>query len=261
MAWLQLMDCPMLKSLNATVVSALGVFLANSLWAIPSLQLDTNPGMYDPVTQTTIATSNPFTLRALVNGTSGGAGSQIADALTRTFYISAAIIPSPGAIPTPNFGSFSVNGTPYSSSSGMQYGFAPVDSTILTRDMGDLQTHGIFPTWYAEFGFTVSAANMVPAYNVQDDTTAPGSLYYVDFTINIAGLYNQPNSPYAVHFDLYDIINHPDRDVQDFAPFSHDAESGHGIIIQQHPAPDSGLTIAMLGFAIAGFGVLRRKLA
>ena len=251
----------MLRIIKALIASTAFICLASSSWAIPSLQLDTTPGMYDPVTETTVATANPFQLRALINGTSGGPGSQIADALTRTFYISAAIIPSPGAVPAPDFGSFTINGTPFSSSSGMQYGYAPVDSTLLTRDPGDLPRHGIFPTWYGEVSFTVNPLNTIAAYNVQDGTSSPGSLYYVDLTVNIAGLYNQPNSPYAVHFDLYDVYNHPDRDVQDFAPFSHDAESGHGIVILPHPTPDGGLTMVMLGIAMAGLGALRRKLA
>src|ERR1043165_8617460 len=130
------------SSFGALSVATLLLSGASSM-AIPNLQLDTEPGTYDPLTQTTIATSNPFTLRALLDGTTG---------LTRTYYISASIIPNPGQT-TPNFGSFSVNGTSFSRSSGMQYGYAPVDSTLAKNDPGDLQKHGIYPTWFTELSF------------------------------------------------------------------------------------------------------------
>lgn len=222
-----------------------------NVWAIPSLQLDTDPGMYDSDTQTTIATANPFTLRALLDGSTG---------LTRTYYISASIIPNPGNPPVPDFGSFTIGSTIFSSSSGMQYGYAPIDATLIKRDPGDLPKHGIFPTYFAEWSFTIDPTKTVGKYNVQDGTTTSGFLYYVDFTVNIAGLSGQPNSPYAVHFDLYDDYYHPDRDVQDFAPFSHDAESGHGITISPSPLPDGGSTIALLGFALLGVDFLRRRI-
>src|SRR5262249_1691978 len=162
------------------------VSFSGSLLAVPSLQLDTQPGLYDPVTQTTIATSNPFTLRALIDASSID--------ITRTFYISAAIVPS---TTSPGFGSFAITVNPLNSSSGMQYGNPPVDALI-----NDLPGHGIFNTWYAEVSFSAVGSSTIPAYNVVDNTSAPGNLNYVDFTVNIAGLTGQPNSPYAVHFDL-----------------------------------------------------------
>src|SRR6266404_8008256 len=124
-------------------IQSFALCLAASAWAVPTLQLDTNPGMYDPVTQTTIATSNPFTLRALLDGSTG---------LTRTYYISAAIIPNPGSA---NFGTFAINGTTFSASSGMQYGYAPIDSTLAKYDPGDLPKHGVYPTYFAELSFTI----------------------------------------------------------------------------------------------------------
>jgi len=234
-----------------------GLLISSTLsHAIPTLQLDTEPGTYDPVTQTTIATSNPFTLRALIDASSID--------INRNFYISAAILPNPGATPSPDFGSFTINGTSFNSGSGMQYGIPPVDAAI-----GNLPTHSVFPTWYAELQFSAVGSPTLAAYNVQDGSSGPGLLHYVDFTINISGLYSWDGltSPYAVHFDLYtyDLVGDPKKlKVDAFAPFSHDAESGHGITVgggNPTPVPEGGSMVAFLGCALMGLGGLRRKLA
>jgi len=221
------------------------VLSGHSAWAIPTLQLDIAAGgVWDPVTETTFATSNPFTLRALMSP-SFTAG--------QTFYLSAAIVPGGN---NPNFGSFDINGTTYSSSAGMQYGTPPADA-----DMHDLGRHGVFPTWYAEVAFSLNPGQQVAAYNVQDHSGGPGSLYYVDFTVNIAGLFGQPNSPFALHFDLYTYDANGNK-IDAFAPFSHDAESGHGITILPQPrpetVPDGGMTFGLLAGAVVGLLGFRR---
>jgi len=211
--------------------------------AIPSLQLDTDPGTYNssPGVETTIATANPFTLRALID-----AGSID---LTRNFYISAAIIPNPGVTPSPDFGSFTIDGTTYSSSSGMQYGTPPVDSAI-----NNLSPHDIFPTWYAELQFSAIGSSTIAAYNTADGSSGSGVLNYVDFAVDVSGLIG---TTYAVHFDLYtyDLLGHPLK-IDAFAPFSHDAQSGGGSNV-----PDGGTTAILLGVAMMGLGSLRKKLA
>jgi len=223
------------------------VLSGNVASALPKLQLDVSPGVYDPVTDTTIATSNPFTLRALMSSSFDA---------SRTFYLSAGIVPGTS---DPNFGSFSVNGTTYSSSSGMQYGTPPVDSAV--KDLG---AHSVYPTWYAEIAFNLVPVQTTGAINVEDDSLSSGSLYYVDFTVNITGLFGQPNSPYAVHFDLY-TYDEGGNKIFAFAPFSHDAESSHGITIETpptpSPVPDGGLTLSFLATAALGMMGLRRMLA
>ena len=48
-------------------------------------------------------------------------------------------------------------------------------------------------------------------------------MYYMAFTFNVANL----DPRYIIHFDLYNTrIKNSDIDVTQFAPFSHDAESG-----------------------------------
>src|SRR5262245_1469648 len=109
---------------------------------LPTLQLDIAGGTYDPVTQTVIASGNPFTLYALYNTASGP--------LTGTYYISAAIVPQ---TTSPSFGSFAIDGTSYSAGGGMQYGNPPVSAAF-----PDLPSHGIFPTYYAEIAFSFNPA-------------------------------------------------------------------------------------------------------
>lgn len=236
-----------LSRIGRALATALVAVLASSASALPVLQLDVYPGIYvGGSDQTTIALANPFTLRALIDG------SRIS--LARNYYISAAIIPGTAS---PDFGSFTINDTTYSAFDGnMQYGVPPVDDALR-----NLQTHAVFPTWYAEVMFGVSASSTMAAYNVQDGTSAPGVLNYVDFTVNIEGLAGQPNSPYAVHFDLYTYDDIGTK-IDCFAPFSHDAESSHGLTIvsEPNPVPDGGTTLLLLGSALTGVAVLRRKL-
>jgi len=137
-----------------TLFSAIaGAGLAGSVSAIPKLQLDVLGGTWiGGSDETTYSTSNPFTLRALIDPSLVG----------RTFYLSAAIVPKQDVTPT-NFGSLSIDSSQYDASVGMQYGTPPLDGAI-----NNLQTHGIFATWYAEQSF-LAGAGTVASYNVQDD--------------------------------------------------------------------------------------------
>jgi hypothetical protein len=224
----------------AVVLMTVG--LCSSACALPCLQLDVaGSHHYDSATQTIIADSNPFSVRALINAT-------IKD-LNRTYYLSAAITPK--AALGDDFGSFKLNGVTYRSGN-MNYGTPPVDET-----MKDIPGHSIFPTYFTELAFRIVPGQTLPAYNTQDDKPAKGSLYYVDFLTSVAGLL-PANS---VHFDLYtyDAVG---KKVDAFAPFSHDAQSGtHGFVLLNSPLPDGGATLLLLGLSLCGLGYLRRKIA
>lgn len=216
----------------------------NTLSALPTLQLDILSGQFDDNTETTVATSDIFTVRALLSGSYNGG----------SFFISAAV--SPGmqqAAPVPNFGSVVVDGQTYLPSA-YSYGIPPLDVSDTVNGVKNLGPHDIFPTYYLEFEFNFNQANTVAAYNVQDDTAAPGLLYYHDFSVNVTGL----QAAYALHFDLYNIkVKKGNYTLADFAPFSHDAESGH-----THEVPDqaSSALLLVLGIGLLGLvGWARRK--
>jgi hypothetical protein len=229
------------KSIKSLLAAVIGLS-ATALHAVPELQLDIIGGTYDTSTETTLANSSVFTLRALVKGSSN---------LPGPYYISAAVEPAPeapGSGPLPNVGSFAINGTSYSIGD-LSYGVPPLN--IPDDQAGDLPKHGIYPTYYKEVLFYFSPSSTVASYNVQDDAPAGGLLYYHDFTIDVTGLASGLN----LHFDFYDEkVKRGVYTIDDFAPFSHDAAS-------RTQVPDGGATVVMLGAAFLGAALFRRQLA
>ncbi len=198
---------------------------------VPSLQLDIANGVYDTTTATTVATTNPFTLNALLDPTDS-------NTLGGQYYISIAVIPQTSTIPAPDLGSIVFAGETIDvTGDDMVYGTAPLEvvNSLQVYDDGDLPEHGIFPTYFIELAFNFSGSH-VDAYNTATgESGAPGSLLYnADFLVDVSKL----NAGYKVHFDLYNsylhdtIINYdptvtlPDVDIVSYAPFNHDAESG-----------------------------------
>lgn len=235
-----------MRATFSKLLAAAFVLRAGCLWALPTLQLDVVNGTYDPFTQTTVATSPNFTLRALLQGQ---------NLLSGTYFVSAAIEPTLGELPqVPDFGTVKVDGVSYSSSANAAswfWGSPPLD--VDDENAGNIAPHNVFPTYYLEFEFQFSALNTVAAYNTQDDAAAPGVLYYHDFDVSVLGLL--PN--YALHFDLYDLkLKRGDLVLGKFAPFSHDAESGPtGPDIE---VPDGGATLLLLGCGLLGAALWHR---
>jgi hypothetical protein len=64
----------------------------------------------------------------------------------------------------------------------------------------------------------------------------------------------------VLHFDLYNttVKNNGNITVDDFAPFSHDAQSGPGLPPTNVDVPEPS-TIAILGLGLLGIGLARRK--
>ena len=222
--------------------------------AIPALQLDISPGIYDSETETTIATIPNPTLTALADP--GAKGFNIRE----WYYISAAIAPQVGpsstATPSVDFGSFKIDGVEYFFGNpdpkyNLVYGTPPIESN-LAFDSGDLSKHSIFPTYFAQvaFQFDSSVGNRVAAYNVEDGTGGTGYLYKKDFSIDVSGL----AVGYSVHFDLYseEFSKGCDIDVNKFAPFSHDAQS-----LEVSHVPDGSATLGLLGLGLMGLGFYR----
>jgi hypothetical protein len=228
--------------------------------ALPLLQLDADPGYYDNDMneESTITTSDQFTLYALL--TPQKKKETFNDYTDYNFFISAALTPPAKEDPniTPNYGSFTFTidetTTTVNVTSDMKWGTPPV---VIFADNKDLQSHGIFDTFYKEFAFTFDLKMTAKAYDVQTEegfptpsTTGDDLLYYASFSIDISKL--DPN--YGIHFDLYgytlDGDGNPDAKSMVFAPFSHD--------VSTQPVPEPA-TMLLFGTGMAGLAGLVRK--
>jgi hypothetical protein len=241
------MKCLLTKFLLVFLLILLG---CGSAFAIPSLQLDIKNGTYVGGTEETVfATSDPFTLYALLIPTS-------TTLLGDTYYISAALRPK--TMTSGDWGSFTFDGTTVNVTNDMVYGVPPLESNAAAEfDPKDLSTHGIFETYFKEFSFKFNPNNTASAYNTQDyagqgpTANTDGTMYYASFSIDTSDL----AAGYSIHFDLYNekVVAGGDIDRNQFAPFSHDANSTTNV-----PEPS---TMLLLASGLAGVGViaLRRQ--
>lgn len=242
----------------AAVVGLLGL-ASQQASAVPSLQLDILGGTYDTSTESIMSTSGSFSLYAY------GLASDFST--TDTLYLAIALMPQTSV--ESNIGSFSF--TPSGGSmvtvnvtDDMTYGVPPLETVaaLLGNDGGDLGQHGVYETYFYEYGFTLSGGESAE-YNTQDMAGSGPQLgtgmLYQSFAFNMGAL----PIGYGLHFDLYtstvrECANNPncvgpDIDADQFAPFSHDA--------QAMPIPEPE-TYAMLlaGLGLMGFVARRRRL-
>lgn len=258
-----------MKRLSLSKLVAVAFLATNWAWATPSLQLDIAGGIYHGTggldESTTYASANAFTLYAL--GLNSG---NTAISFSENYYVSAALVKLDGSAISSaggNFGSFKFENTTVQVTSGMTYGVPPLDDPNQTRDPGDLQNHGIFPTYYTQFSFKFIAAQKTTAYNVQTDVspvahntisvgtpTPATTMYFVPFAVDVSLL----GAGYGIHFDLYNecIVRSYDYDVNKFAPYSHDATGYHQNYVG---VPDVSATAALLGLGLLGLGFMARR--
>lgn len=236
----------MTKLLRALGLVLVGMFMAFSASAIPTLQLDIEGGAYEGGDEESVMTSDPvFTLYAY--GTPGGNVSS-SDMLSSEYFLSIAISPKVHA--PMDLGSITVNGTSYNATSEFNYGVPPLDATA-NPYLGD---HGIYDTYFLELSFMFDATMTAAAVNVQDDggngpDTSGTGMFYVPFEIDMTNLL----AGYNLHFDLYNLKVKTNDDVtrNDFAPFSHDA--GTNITVSE---PGS---LALFGLGLLGLGLMARR--
>lgn len=223
-----------------------GFLIASNSWALPTLQLDIVGGTYVGGSEESTITNDPlFTLQAFGQGVNTGPANP--------YYLSAAVLNGHDSVSDgTDFGSFSINGTTYSQSNGNVV-FEIPPSEVFDPDLAsvndpDLQKHSIFPTIFTELKFNFVAGQTTAAYNVQDDSSSPGVMNYVDFAVDVNGLL----AGFNLHFDLY-TYEAGNKKVTEFAPFSHDAGTTTNV-----PEPSLWSLFLMGSLMIAGVSYRRR---
>ena len=221
------------------LAGALTLGISTNAFAIPSLQLTILDGIYDDVTDTTVAKTNSFTLYALLQTTKF-------NLIKDDYFLSIAL--SPKTVTSGDFGSFQIssstvgftiettspnttvnkgNSQDIDVTGDMVYGTPPLDKFLSNNgksssDPGDLPDHEIYETFYAQIKFKFDETISTTPFNVEpkgsngenqdpDTSTAgagtpklaltdnDGGLYFVAFNINVEGLTGEK----SLHFDLY----------------------------------------------------------
>ena len=205
-----------MKNFTSIFILFLGLSSTQVL-AIPALQLTINGGTYDTTTETTVTSDTIFDLYSLLT----------ADSAEGDYRLSIAVVPALTVGAGGDYGSFTLNGTVFDVTGDMVFGTPPLD-TFGRPD--SLPTHGIYDTYYTEFGFNFNSAQASNPYDVTDTgnigviPVAGKGAFWKMFEFNVTEL----TANTLLHFDLYrvDPTTGTLFSANSFAPFSHDAEDG-----------------------------------
>lgn len=239
--------------------------LAVPALAVPQLQLDILGGTYDPDTDTIIAPEGQsLTLVALLTPNGNPSQEDIDALLAGAYYISVALVPK---TESEESGSFVFAGDTVMVSD-MVYGVPPLED-LIEQDPQDLSQHGVFETLFWQSpAFFFSADDTADTYDTADD---PGGLVVSEFGETFFRTFVVDSSllpsGYQLHFDLYNTVvveanmkkaqneEGPDVDADDFAPFSHDAQTNRN----GHELPEPG-TLVLLGAGLLACFARKRRL-
>ena len=205
-----------MKNFTSIFILFLGLSSTQVL-AIPALQLTINGGTYDTTTETTVTSDKIFDLYSLLT----------ADSAEGDYRLSIAVVPALTVGAGGDYGSFTLNGTVFDVTGDMVFGTPPLD-TFGRPD--SLPTHGIFDTYYMEYGFNFDPTQTSKPYNVTDTgnigviPVAGTGAFWQMFEFDVTDL----TANTLLHFDLYrvDLTTGTLFSANSFAPFSHDAEDG-----------------------------------
>jgi hypothetical protein len=214
------------------------LLIAPSAFAVPSLQLFIDGATYDWGSQTWVVTGGSFDLYVV-------SANQSKDDVVVSLALMSGDDPTALDV---TFGGDNID------DSDWLFGYAPIDNAPGDWDGGeDLPPHGIFPTWYTEmhtgaYDLSQSVGDVQPDGDgdfwnpATGDGQAHADGQIKMFHVEAAGVYTY------VHFDAYTL--NPDGTIDQFAPFSHDAQTNY--------APEPG-TAALLGMGLLGMGAFNMK--
>ena len=272
------------RTVVATIL-AVGAGITGTAYAVPGLQLDANGGSYVGGNDETTYCASGNTCDIYALATPQNQNFDETKILSENFYVSIALVPQTGPVGS-SLGSFDVTiggvTTTVTVTDDMVYGVPPLETvmSIQGMDPGDLAQHGIFETYFYQATITFDMSKQLAVYNAADDAGHPldhtgTGMFYEVLSIDTTNL----DPAYTLHFDLYDqeVVacgNNPncvagDIDVDDFAPFSHDAQTTSSSTSStggQTSTSSSGQaqvaepsTLSLLGLSLLGTMIYRRR--
>ena len=236
-----------MKNFTSIFILFLGLSSTQVL-AIPALQLTINGGTYDTTTETTVTSDTIFDLYSLLT----------ADSAEGDYRLSIAVVPALTVGAGGDYGSFTLNGTVFDVTGDMVFGTPPADTFGRPNS---LPTHGIFDTYYMEYGFNFDPTQTSKPYNVTDTgnigviPVAGTGAFWQMFEFDVTDL----TANTLLHFDLYrvDLTTGTLFSANSFAPFSHDAEDGP----QGNNVPEPQILILLgMGLIVSVFASRRNSL-
>lgn len=238
--------------------AALCALASTTAQALPALQLGPGAGnwSFDPVTETWFTDDNPFTVQALANAnTSGANGSYAWDSAGAGTQIGYLVL---AATPQINFDGFDVT---VSNDGGQLSLYTSGYGTPPLQDPNSLAPHGIFSTWFEiyQFDFDGAITQISNTNPLGTGGTGTGDGYVEDIGVVINSL---AAGVTGIHIDLFTVDGDGVLDlsasnknvVNDFAPFSHDAQQGPCCTRVPEPAP-----MATFGFGLIALAWVRRR--